>query len=387
MTAEIKKVMLVAGEQSGDILGAGLIRSIKQLYPQCEFIGIGGEKMKAEGLLSYYPIDRLSVMGFVEPLKRLPELLSIIKELKKRMKSEQPDIFVGIDSPDFNIRLEPAAKALGIYSVHYVSPSVWAWRQGRVKKIKKAVDLMLALLPFEAEFYKQHDVPVAFVGHPLADEIPIYSDCALAREKLGLTQDATIGALMPGSRHSEVSQLLPLFLEAAEKLKALFPKIEFVLPAANADRLAQIKEMSADKLSYIHVLDGQNHDAMAAADFVVMASGTTTLEAMLFKKPMVITYKWPKLTFKILKRMVKVKWVGLPNLLAGEEMVPELLQDEATADKLVAELVKFIEDGGVRKGVEEKFHELHQRLRRDASVSAANAIQLGWKAHHAASQV
>ncbi len=381
MAGDIRKIMIVAGEQSGDILGAGLIRSIKSRYPDCEFSGIGGERMQAEGLVSHFPIDRLSVMGFVEPLKRLPELLSIIKDLKSRFKKQQPDIFIGIDSPDFNIRLELAAKKLGIYSVHYVSPSVWAWRQGRVKKIKKAVDLMLVLLPFEADFYKKHNVPVAFVGHPLADELPLEPDKTEARESLCLDLNRAVGALMPGSRHSEVNHLLPIMLAAAEKLRARYKDIEFVMPAANDDRLLQIQEqVSEDQSRYIHVLSGRSHEAIIASDFVVMASGTTTLEAMLLKRPMVITYKWPRLTWEILKRLVKVPWVGLPNLLTNYEIAPELLQDKATDENIVSEVARYLEEGGVQREVFDRFLAVHETLRRNASETAAGALISGWQA-------
>lgn len=378
LTPPIKKVMIVAGEQSGDILGAGLIRSIKAAFPDCEFSGIGGERMKAEGLVSHYPIDRLSVMGFVEPLKRLPELLSIIKDLKSRFKSERPDIFIGVDSPDFNIRLELAAKKLGIFSAHYVSPSVWAWRQGRVKKIERAVDLMLALLPFEADFYRKHKVPVAFVGHPLADELPLEPDRRAAREQLGFAVDKPMVALLPGSRHSEVSQLLPVMLASAVELRKQNPELEFILPAATEDRLIQIQTQLDSSLEYIHVLSGQSHEAMTAANFVVMASGTTTLEALLLKRPMVITYKWPRLTWEILKRLVKVPWVGLPNLLGGEELAPELLQDKATVENIVREVNKLLNEQGTSDSLSDRFLAIHNDLRRNASQSAANALIEAW---------
>jgi len=379
MTHELKKVMIVAGEQSGDILGAGLIRNLKQHYPGCEFVGIGGQRMIDEGLVSYYPIERLSVMGFVEPLKRLPELLSIIKGLKSKFQNEPPNIFIGVDSPDFNIRLELAAKASGIFSVHYVSPSVWAWRQGRVKKIKKAVNLMLALLPFEAQFYQKHAVPVAFVGHPLADEISIQPNRAEARARLGLDPNISICALMPGSRRSEVEQLLPVFLESARLLRERHPELHFVLPAASEERFEQIKASLGNMADVVTLINGSSHDAMAASNCVVMASGTTTLEALLLKRPMVIAYKWPKLTWEILKRLVKVPWVGLPNLLSQTQVVPELLQDKATPENIVLEVSKLLNEGQ-QSGIEQKFHDIHLTLKRDASASAANAVLQSWQA-------
>ena len=374
-----QKIMMVAGEQSGDILGAALIRALKAVAPNCDFYGIGGERMIAEGFRSLFPIDRLSVMGFVEPLKRLPELLSILSSLKKEFQSAvAPDIFIGIDSPDFNIRLELAAKKRGIYSVHYVSPSVWAWRQGRVKKIQKAVDLMLALLPFEAEFYRNHAVPVAFVGHPLADELPMVPDREAAREALDLKSSDLVCALMPGSREFEVRFLLPLMLDVAQVLKKKFPSLSFLIPAANDARFEQIQTALGEQQNEIRLVRGQSHEVMTAANCILMASGTTSLEALLLKRPMVICYRWPKLTWQILSRMVKVPWVGLPNLLAGEELAPELLQDCATTENVVAALSPFLQ-GDLAERTMERFTEIHETLRRNASVSAAQAVVAGWR--------
>ncbi len=374
-----KQIMMVAGEQSGDMLGAGLIQQLKVRYPNCEFVGIGGERMQAAGLHSYYPLDRLSVMGFIEPLKRLPELLGILSNLKKRMQQQSPDIFIGIDSPDFNLKLEKAAKHLGILSVHYVSPSVWAWRQGRIKNIKKCVDLMLTILPFEAEFYRQHEVEVCFVGHPLADEFSMDPDSVGARLELGLDASAKICALMPGSRQSEIRFLLPLMLDSAKILREEFPELTFVLPAANSERRKEIDAVFEDEsIDYIHVIDGQSHAAMRAANFVIMASGTTTLEAMLLKRPMVITYKWPWLTWQLLSRLVCVPWVGLPNLLAGEEVAPELLQDRATSAQIVEHARPLMTQSERQEKVIRKFYELHTALRQNASQSAAEAIIRKW---------
>jgi len=372
-------IMIVAGEQSGDILGAALIKELKKRAPDCRFFGIGGERMIAEGFDSLYPIERLSVMGFVEPLKRLPELLGILAHLKKLFKGGQPpDMFIGIDSPDFNIRLEMAAKKNAVYSVHYVSPSVWAWRQGRVKKIKKAVDLMLTLFPFEADFYRAYEVPVEFVGHPLADELPMEPERDQARIALGLSLAPPICALMPGSRQSEVAFLLPLMLEAATELRKQYPSIEFVIPAANESRLTQIRDKVDTESSFLHVVDGRSHEVMAAANCVIMASGTTSLEAMLLKRPMVICYKWPPLTWSILSRMVKVPWVGLPNLLAGREVAPELLQDKATKDNMINAVSPFLE-GELAQHTMATFSEIHKSLKQDASATAASAIISGWQ--------
>lgn len=374
-----KRIMLVAGEQSGDILGAALIKELKKHAPNCEFFGIGGDRMIAEGFRSLYPIDRLSVMGFVEPLKRLPELLRILSDLKSYFKNEQsPDIFIGIDSPDFNIRLELAAKKNHIFSSHYVSPSVWAWRQGRVKKIKKAVDLMLTLLPFEADFYRDHQVPVEFVGHPLADELPEHPDRNQARATLNLPSDGKVCALMPGSRQFEVKFLLPLMVDTATILRAKFPELEFVIPAANEARLAQINEYLGENKNNIRVIDGCSHEVMCAANCLLIASGTTSLEATLLKRPMVICYKWPPLTWQILKRLVKVPWVGLPNLLAGREISPELLQDKATPENMVDAVLPLLE-GEVAEHTKNIFADIHHQLKRNASESAANALLAAWR--------
>jgi lipid-A-disaccharide synthase len=373
--------MIVAGEASGDTLGAGLIRNLRHHFPDCQFSGIGGEKMIAEGFVSHFKMDRLSIMGFVEPLKRLPELLGMIRDLKARMRDEKPDIFIGIDSPDFNMRLEPAAKKLGIFSAHYVSPSVWAWRQGRVKKIKKSIDLMLTFLPFEADFYRKHQVPVEYVGHPLADELPLDPNQTEARQTLSIRQNGPVCALMPGSRRSEVEFLLPIMLKAAEQLKAIFPHIEFILPAANSDRRAEIEaQFTAPMSEYIHLIDGDSHTAMTAADCIVMASGTTTLEAMLLKRPMVIVYKWPNITWKILSRLVKVPWVGLPNLICNEQVAPELLQDKATVENVVAELKPLLDSDATQKAIASRFLEHHLDMRKGASAAAAQAIYDYWSA-------
>lgn len=372
-------IMIVAGEASGDSLGAGLIRSLKTHFPDCRFSGIGGPKMIAEGFESHFQMERLSVMGFVEPLKRLPELLGILGAIKKRFREEQPEIFIGIDSPDFNIRLELAAKKLGIFSAHYVSPSVWAWRQGRVKKIKRAVDLMLTFLPFEARFYREHQVPVTYVGHPLADDLPLDPDRDQARQELGLDETSPVLALMPGSRRSEVAFLLPLMLEAAQRIKEQIPELQCVLPAANSERLTEIEaQITAEAKTYIRLLDGQSHTAMCAANCVVMASGTTTLEAMLLKRPMVILYKWPNLTWQILSRLVKVPWVGLPNLICNEEVAPELLQDKANIENLLNAVVPLLESDKAQKAIESRFRQHHVDMRKGASAAAAKAIFEHW---------
>ncbi|MDY4299094.1 lipid-A-disaccharide synthase [Pseudomonas salmasensis] len=364
------RIALVAGEASGDILGAGLMRALKAQHPAVEFIGVGGPLMQAEGLTSYFPMERLSVMGLVEVLGRLRELLARRKLLIKTLIEEKPDVFIGIDAPDFTLNIELKLRQAGIKTVHYVSPSVWAWRQKRVLKIREGCDLMLTLLPFEARFYEEKGVPVRFVGHTLADAIPLQADRAAARAELGLP-DGPLVALMPGSRGGEVGRLGALFFDAAQLLQAQKPGIRFVLPCASPQRRAQIETLLEGRNLPLTLLDGQSHLALAACDAVLIASGTATLEALLYKRPMVVAYRLAPLTFWILKRMVKSPYISLPNLLAQRLLVPELLQDDATPEALAKNLLPLI-DGGEEQT--RGFDDIHRTLRRDASNQAADAV-------------
>ncbi|MGY2043667.1 lipid-A-disaccharide synthase [Pseudomonas pergaminensis] len=364
------RIALVAGEASGDILGAGLMRALKAQHPAVEFIGVGGPLMQAEGLTSYFPMERLSVMGLVEVLGRLRELLARRKLLIQTLIEEKPDVFIGIDAPDFTLNIELKLRQAGIKTVHYVSPSVWAWRQKRVLKIREGCDLMLTLLPFEARFYEEKGVPVRFVGHTLADAIPLQADRAAARAELGLP-DGPLVALMPGSRGGEVGRLASVFFDAAERLLALKPGIRFVLPCASPQRRAQIETLLEGRNLPLTLLDGQSHLALAACDAVLIASGTATLEALLYKRPMVVAYRLAPLTFWILKRMVKSPYISLPNLLAQRMLVPELLQDDATPEALAQTLLPLI-DGGEEQT--RGFDDIHRTLRRDASNQAADAV-------------
>ncbi|WP_339492264.1 lipid-A-disaccharide synthase [Pseudomonas sp. EA_15y_Pfl2_R67] len=364
------RVALVAGEASGDILGAGLMRALKAQHPAVEFIGVGGPLMEAEGLTSYFSMERLSVMGLVEVLGRLRELLARRKKLIQTLINEKPDVFIGIDAPDFTLNIELKLRQAGIKTVHYVSPSVWAWRQKRVLKIREGCDLMLTLLPFEAKFYEEKGVPVRFVGHTLADTIPLEADRDAARQALGLPNGPLV-ALMPGSRGGEVSRLGGLFFDAAERLRALRPGVRFVLPCASAQRRAQLEALLVGRDLPVTLFDGRSHEALAACDAVLIASGTATLEALLYKRPMVVAYRLAPLTFWILKRMVKSPYVSLPNLLAQRLLVPELLQEEATAEALANTLSPLI-DGGEEQT--RGFDEIHRTLRRDASNQAADAV-------------
>ncbi|AKS05989.1 lipid-A-disaccharide synthase [Pseudomonas trivialis] len=364
------RIALVAGEASGDILGAGLMRALKAQHPAVEFIGVGGPLMQAEGLTSYFPMERLSVMGLVEVLGRLRELLARRKLLIQTLIDEKPDVFIGIDAPDFTLNIELKLRQAGIKTVHYVSPSVWAWRQKRVLKIREGCDLMLTLLPFEARFYEEKGVPVRFVGHTLADTIPLQADRAAARAELGLP-DGPLVALMPGSRGGEVGRLAAVFFDAAERLQALKPGVRFVLPCASPQRRAQIETLLDGRNLPVTLLDGQSHLALAACDAVLIASGTATLEALLYKRPMVVAYRLAPLTFWILKRMVKSPYISLPNLLAQRLLVPELLQDDATPEALAQTLLPLI-DGGEEQT--RGFDDIHRTLRRDASNQAADAV-------------
>lgn len=364
------RIALVAGEASGDILGAGLMRALKAQHPAVEFIGVGGPLMQAEGLTSYFPMERLSVMGLVEVLGRLRELLARRKLLIQTLIEERPDVFIGIDAPDFTLNIELKLRQAGIKTVHYVSPSVWAWRQKRVLKIREGCDLMLTLLPFEARFYEEKGVPVRFVGHTLADTIPLQADRAAVRAELGLP-DGPLVALMPGSRGGEVGRLASVFFDAAERLQSMKPGIRFVLPCASPQRRAQIETLLEGRNLPLTLLDGKSHLALAACDAVLIASGTATLEALLYKRPMVVAYRLAPLTFWILKRMVKSPYISLPNLLAQRLLVPELLQDDATPEALAQTLLPLI-DGGEEQT--RGFDDIHRTLRRDASNQAADAV-------------
>lgn len=366
---------IVAGEASGDQLGAGLIESLKKYFPDAVFEGIGGSKMQAEGFTSLFPMDRLSVMGLVEPLKRLPELLRIRRQLYRHFRDNQFDLVIGIDSPDFNLGLEGRLKKAGLTTAHYVSPSVWAWRQGRIHKIARSVDLMVALLPFEAAFYQKHRVPVVCVGHALAEKLPLEPDTLKARTSLGLPEDALILAVMPGSRGSEVESLGRLFLEVVSSCRKTFPELQVVLPAASPERRRQLEALVEEFSELpITLLDGQSLTAMTAADAVLLASGTTALEAMLLKKPMVVSYKMGSITYALFSRLIKVPYISLPNLLANKALVPELVQDNATVENITAELTELLSNQRRAAELTQEFTALHQQLRLGGSDAAAAAL-------------
>jgi lipid-A-disaccharide synthase len=368
---------IIAGELSGDILGAGLIQALRASHPDALIEGIGGPQMLAAGFHSHYPLETLSVMGLVEVLKHYPRLKKCRDTLRDHFLQNPPDVFIGIDAPDFNLGLEYTLKSAGIRTVHYVSPSVWAWRQYRLPKIARACDLMLTLFPFEADYYLRHNIPVRFVGHPLADDIPLQIDKAAARNRLGLTAlDSVWVAILPGSRRNEVHQLGSPFLETARWLLAQRPDLRFIVPLANA----HLKNLFSQQIAQIApdlpltLLVGQSREVMAAADVVLMASGTATLEAMLLKRPMVVAYRVAQLTYWLAKLLVHIPYFSLPNLLAGERLVPEFLQHDVIPEKLGAAVLHWLENPAQVEALENRFIELHDRLRLSASQQAAAAV-------------
>lgn len=368
-------IAIVVGESSGDILGAALMQELRKLFPSATFSGIGGPRMLAHGFHSYFPQDRLAVMGLIEPLKRIFELLRIRKFLREHFIKNPPSVFIGIDSPDFNLSLEESLKEKGIKTVHYVSPSVWAWRQKRVLKVKRAVDLMLTLLPFEAKFYQDHQVPVEFVGHHLADEIPLHTDKVAARKSLGLPESGRLVALLPGSRSSEVERMADLFMHAGVYCLEQDPQLHFAIPAANTDRYRQLHIALSDYVDFPFTLfNGHSHEVMAASDVVLLASGTVTLEAMLLKKPMVVAYKMAPVTYKILSWLIKTPFISLPNLLAQKLLVPELLQDKATPQALSNAVMNYFENPDETSELVNQFNDMHGILKCNASECAAKAI-------------
>ena len=369
-------IALVAGETSGDILGAGLIRALKARHPDARFVGVAGPRMQAEGCETWYEMEELAVMGIVEVLGRLPRLMKIGRDLTQRFTELKPDVFVGIDAPDFNITLEGRLKRNGIRTIHYVSPSVWAWRQKRVFKIGRNTNLVLAFLPFEKAFYDRFNVPCRFIGHTMADAMPLQPDKPAARRTLGISDEALCLALLPGSRHAEVEMLSADFLRAAQLLRVRYPALEIVVPLVNAKRRAQFEQIKAEVAPELpmHLLDGKGREAMIASDAAILASGTAALECMLAKCPMVVGYRMKPSTFWLAKRLVKTPYVSLPNLLAGRELVKELLQEECEPHALAAALEPLLHAGPQRDALLATFSELHQQIRWNADEQAADAV-------------
>ncbi|EJV2648935.1 lipid-A-disaccharide synthase [Vibrio vulnificus] len=368
------RIGIVAGELSGDTLGEGFIKAIKAVHPDAEFVGIGGPKMIAQGCQSLFDMEELAVMGLVEVLGRLPRLLRVKAELVRYFTENPPDVFVGIDAPDFNLRLELDLKNAGIKTVHYVSPSVWAWRQKRIFKIAKATHLVLAFLPFEKAFYDKFNVPCEFIGHTLADAIPLESDKAPARELLGLEQDKQWLAVLPGSRGSELKMLSQPFIETCKKLKQVFPELGFVVALVNQKRREQFEQAwkeYAPELDF-KLVDDTARNVITASDAVMLASGTVALECMLLKRPMVVGYKVNAFTAFLAKRLLKTQYVSLPNILSDSELVKEYLQEACTPENLFAEVSNLLVSDN--QTMLDKFAEMHRWIRKDADQQAANAV-------------
>ncbi len=368
---------IVAGEASGDILGEALLRALRERLPSMQAEGIAGPRMQAQGCASLYPMERLSVMGIVAILQRLPELLGARKKLVQHWLRERPDVFIGIDAPEFNLGLEAQLRAQGLTTVHFVSPSVWAWRKKRIFAIQRAVDLMLTLFPFEQAIYREHQIPVAHVGHPLADQIALDNDPAPARTALNLPADARVLALLPGSRGSELKFLAEPFLRAAQLLLQREPSLQIVVPCASPARRAQLESQISQlgTIANLHLLDGQSQTAMRAADVILLASGTATLEAMLIKRPMVVAYKVGAFSHFVFKRLLTIGRFALPNLLAGRDLVPELMQDDCTPERIADALWQQLQMPAAEQAtLMAEFRQLHESLRGNAGVRAAEAI-------------
>ena len=370
------KIGIVAGETSGDLLGAGLMRELKSRLPGVQFEGIGGPRMQAEGCVCLADMDRLSVIG-LEGILHIPGALLTRRRLTAHFLAHRPALYIGVDAPDFNLSVEERLRAAGVTTVHYVSPTVWAWRGYRIHKIRRAVDRMLALFPFEVAYYRERGVPVTFVGHPLADEIPSTYDPTAVRTALGLPTDRTVVALLPGSRLGELRRHADLFVRAAQWLHERHPRLHFVVPFVSAATQALFAEalqrIGARNLPLTQ-LSGKSRDAVAAADVVLLASGTATLEAALLRKPMVVTYRVSRLSEMLIRLFAHVSMYALPNLLAGRLLVPELIQDDATPEKLGAAVERYIANPEQAESVQQALAEMHVALKQDADASAAEAV-------------
>ncbi|PRH82741.1 lipid-A-disaccharide synthase [Arenimonas caeni] len=377
MDGRAPRIALVAGEASGDLLGAGLVAELKQRFPGATFAGIGGPRMRAEGFDAWHDSGELAVMGLAEVLRHLPRLLRLRRNLCRRLLDWKPDVFIGIDAPDFNLGLERRLKQAGLRTVHYVSPSVWAWREGRAAKIGRSADLVLCLFPMEPPIYQRHGVDARFVGHPLADAFPAQPDRAAARARLGLPADAPVLAVLPGSRLGEIRRLWPVFIEATKLLTLQVPGLVVAVPAADpACRAAIEKGLDGSQLANVAIFDGQAHDVMVAADVVMLASGTAALEAMLAKRPMVVGYRISALTYRLVMSlgMMRTSRYSLPNVLANEPIVPELMQRDCTPENLAGAVMTWFRDPEARAALLPRYEHIHAKLRGDASKAAAEAV-------------
>ncbi len=376
------KIALVAGEASGDQLGAGLIAALRARYPHAQFAGVGGDAMRAAGLDVWFDASELAVMGLSEVLRHLPRLLRLRRALRARVLAWRPDVFIGIDAPDFNLGVERWLKQRGVRTVHYVSPSVWAWRESRAAKLGHSAGRVLCLFPMEPPIYARHGVAARFVGHPMADQLPLEPDRDAARAQLGLARDATVLALLPGSRLGEIERLSDAFLGAAARVAAATPGLRIVAPMASAAARAAFERQldahaeAATLRQGLIITDGAAQTAMIASDVVLLASGTATLEAMLCKRPMVVGYKVAPLTYRIVRGLglLKVDRYALPNVLAGATIAPELMQDDCTAEHLAAAVLAWLRDPAAAAALQPRYRELHLQLRQDASARAADAV-------------
>jgi lipid-A-disaccharide synthase len=368
---------MVAGEASGDLLGAHLVAALRERAPGLRFAGIGGPRMIGEGVESRFPMDTLSVRGYVEVARHYRRIMRVRRRLADEFRSRKPQLFIGVDAPDFNLGLERALKESGVRTIHYVSPSVWAWRGWRVRKMARSADRVLALFPFEPKIYREAGVPVTYVGHPLADMIPLETDKPLARSQLRLPPGGPLVALLPGSRRSELHYMADAFVLAAKRLLAERPDARFVCPLATRETRelfeAALERNDARGLP-LTLLFGHSHEALAAADLALVASGTATLETALLRTPMVITYRMSPVTWAIMRRMLYLPYVGLPNILAGELIVPELLQEKATPAALAAALAGLLDDKDRCERQVARFAGFHRELRRDTAATAAQAV-------------
>lgn len=377
MTSRVVRVAMVAGEASGDLLSCHLIQAIRAKLPNAEFFGIGGPKMIGQGFKAWFPLEILAVRGYIEVLKHYREISGIRNELKRRLLADPPDVFIGVDAPDFNLALEKALKRRGVPAIHYVSPSIWAWRGKRIHKIGESVSRVLALFPFEPALYEKEGIPVSYVGHPLADMLPIEDGRDKAREMLELSAQQPVFALLPGSRQSELEYMADTFIETAKLIHQKVPNALFLVPMATREtRLlfeTALYRCQARELP-IRLLFGHAHDAMMASDAVLVASGTATLEAALLKRPMAIVYKMAPLSYRLMRRMGYLPYVGLPNILAGKFVVPEFIQDDATPENLAQALLNFLGDKDTCSRISEVFREIHLQLKQNTAEKAAEAI-------------
>jgi lipid-A-disaccharide synthase len=368
---------IVAGEASGDLLGSHLIRALKKHRPDLQFVGVAGPKMRTEGVVTLFPMEKLAVRGLLEVLRHLPTILCLRYQLLKYFSQNPPDLFIGIDAPDFNLGLERKLKRRDIKTIHYVSPSIWAWRRGRVNKIKHAVSHMLVLFPHELPLYQQAGIPATYVGHPLADSLPLKPDREGARRELKLPADKLFIAILPGSRQSELHYMADLFVKTAQLIYQQIDDVHFLVPVISRETRWMFEEVlrrnDADQLP-LNILFGHAHLAIEAADAVLVASGTATLEAALLKRPMVIAYRVSQLTWQIVRRMIYLPHVGLPNILAGRKIVPELLQEDATPERLAETLLQLVRDKQATQEIQREFKAIHILLRQNTEEKAAQAV-------------